>query len=70
MRANPWLYQYYTVHSKLQFGLTAYETPQPGTRLPSTPLTGNTNMGSQQSYYANTGSGKRIIYYMLTKNSL
>ncbi|CAB3360911.1 Hypothetical predicted protein [Cloeon dipterum] len=57
MRANPWLYQYYTVHSKLQFGLTAYEAPQPGSRLPSTPLSGNPNMGPQQPYYANTGSG-------------
>ncbi|XP_059486511.1 PAS domain-containing protein cky-1 [Neocloeon triangulifer] len=56
MRANPWLYQYYTVHSKLQFGLTAYEAPQQASRLPTTPMSGNPNMG-QQPYYANTGSG-------------
>jgi hypothetical protein len=59
MRNNPWLYHYYTVHSKLQFGLTAYEAhsqtqqpqqPQSGARLPGTPLPG----GLQ--YYTNTGN--------------
>lgn len=62
MRGNPWLYHYYTVHSKLQFGLTAYEAhsqppqqpqqPQAGARLPSTPLSG----GLQ--YYAGNSTGK------------
>ncbi|KAF4530693.1 hypothetical protein B566_EDAN004932 [Ephemera danica] len=60
MRNNPWLYHYYTVHSKLQFGLTAYEAhaqtqqqpqqPQSGARLPGTPLPG----GLQ--YYSNTSN--------------